>query len=243
GNAQWAFKDFGTPLRPENDIPYMNQKGLVDRNGKPKDAYYVFKSYWAKEPFAYIESHTWTERQGPKGLARNISVFSNCEEVTLLHNGTDLGTKTKDITNFPASGLTWDVQFAAGSNSLVATGKDSNGNMVNDTLTVNYRFTKNSSVKSLTLSANKLKNGNYLITAIAEDENGLRCLDYEEKVYFQCLEGGESLKNKGTPTGSEIIGMANGKASIEIIPDDTNTDLKVTVLNQNFKGTYLTIKK
>ncbi|MEL7144919.1 MAG: glycoside hydrolase family 2 TIM barrel-domain containing protein, partial [Bacteroidota bacterium] len=27
GNAQWAFKDFGTPLRPENDIPYMNQKG------------------------------------------------------------------------------------------------------------------------------------------------------------------------------------------------------------------------
>ncbi|MEM0993999.1 MAG: glycoside hydrolase family 2 TIM barrel-domain containing protein, partial [Bacteroidota bacterium] len=28
GNAQWAFKDFGTPLRPENAIPYINQKGL-----------------------------------------------------------------------------------------------------------------------------------------------------------------------------------------------------------------------
>ena len=23
GNAQWAFKDFGTPLRPENPIPYI----------------------------------------------------------------------------------------------------------------------------------------------------------------------------------------------------------------------------
>lgn len=54
GNAQWAFKDFGTPLRPENAIPFVNQKGLVDRAGNPKDAYYVFKSYWAKQPFAYI---------------------------------------------------------------------------------------------------------------------------------------------------------------------------------------------
>ncbi len=68
GNVQWAFKDFATPLRPENDIPYMNQKGLVDRNGNPKDAYYVFKSYWSDVPFTYIESHTWTERQGPKTL-------------------------------------------------------------------------------------------------------------------------------------------------------------------------------
>ena len=50
GNIQWAFKDFGTPLRPENAIPYMNQKGLVDRNGNKKDAFYVFKSYWSK-PF------------------------------------------------------------------------------------------------------------------------------------------------------------------------------------------------
>src|SRR5215469_14522407 len=39
GSAQWAFKDFGTPLRPENPIPYVNQKGLVDRDGRPKDAY------------------------------------------------------------------------------------------------------------------------------------------------------------------------------------------------------------
>ena len=79
GNAQWAFKDFGTPLRPENAIPYINQKGLVDRNNNPKDAFYVFKSYWNDTtPFAYIESHTWTERQGPKGLKRAVSVYSNC---------------------------------------------------------------------------------------------------------------------------------------------------------------------
>ena len=58
GNAQWAFKDFGTPLRPENPIPYVNQKGLVDRSGKPKDAYYVFASYWKTEPFCYCLLYT-----------------------------------------------------------------------------------------------------------------------------------------------------------------------------------------
>ncbi len=243
GNAQWAFKDFGTPLRPENDIPYMNQKGLVDRAGKPKDSYYVFKSYWAKEPFAYIESHTWTERQGPRDLARTINVFSNCKEVTLFHNGKSLGAKTKDITKFPASGLTWDINFSEGSNELIAKAKHDNGTMVADTLTVNYRFTKNEGAKGLTLSAKKLSNGNYLVTAVAIDANGLRCLDYEDKVYFQTLEGGQSLRNQGTPTGSEIIGMANGKAFIELKPDNTQNGIKVMVLNQNFKGTYLTINK
>src|SRR5579859_6092768 len=45
GFAQWSFKDFGTPLRPENPIPYVNQKGLLDRAGRPKDAYHLFRSY------------------------------------------------------------------------------------------------------------------------------------------------------------------------------------------------------
>ncbi|MBS9462903.1 DUF4982 domain-containing protein [Flagellimonas sp. 389] len=243
GNAQWAFKDFGTPLRPENDIPYINQKGLVDRDGNPKDAFYVFKSYWGKEPFVYIESHTWTERQGPENVARNVCVYSNCTDVTLFQNGKSLGAKNRDINMFPASGLNWDVKFKEGFNILIAKAKDEAGNMVSDTIRVNYRYKRNDSAKGLKLTSQKTENGNYLVTAIAVDKDGLRCLDYEDKVYFQCLEGGMLSKNQGTPLGSEIIGMANGKASIELIPDETLMDLKIMVLNQNFKGTYLTIKK
>lgn len=242
GNAQWAFKDFGTPLRPENDIPYMNQKGLVDRNGKPKDAYYVFKSYWSNDPFVYIESKTWTERQGPEGKKRNLSVFSNCDEVQLTHNGIDLGKKKKDISKFPASGLTWDIDFSEGKNELIARGTTVNGT-VSDTLQVNYRYQKNGSAKSLELAYTLMKNGNYLLTATAVDAKGLRCLDYEDKVYFQCLEGGRLLENQGTPTGSSIIGMANGQASVEVIPFIADQTIKAMVLNQNFKGTYVTIDK
>ena len=241
GNAQWAFKDFATPLRPENDIPYMNQKGLMDREGNPKDAYYVFKSYWSDDPFVYIESHTWTQRQGPEGLARTVSVFSNIKEVELFHNGRSLGVKKKDINKFPASGLTWDVQFKEGENKLRAVGISSDKK--SDSITVDYRYQKNGAPEALELSYKTLENGNYLVTATVVDENGLRCLDYEKKVYFQCLEGGRALKNMGTYTGSDIISMSNGKASIEIIPKKDASFTTVSVLNQSFKGSFLKIPR
>ncbi len=241
GNIQWAFKDFGTPLRPENAIPYMNQKGLVDRAGNKKDAFYVFKSYWSREPFTYIESHTWTERQGPKGLARDISVYSNCPEVELSLNGRSLGTKKRDTKAFPAAGLNWNLQFKEGENTLISKGKTADGKTVSDILVINYRYSKNGKAKGLKLSYKELENGNYLVTAIAHDSKGNRCLDYENRVYFQCLSGGETMKSLGTPTGSESIQMANGKASIEVKRNSKNRPLEMMVLNQSFKGTYLTI--
>ncbi|XCF07491.1 glycoside hydrolase family 2 TIM barrel-domain containing protein [Tamlana crocina] len=241
GNVQWAFKDFGTPLRPENAMPYINQKGLVDRNGRPKDAFYVFKSYWSKTPFAYIESHTWTERQGPKGKVRTISVYSNCSEVELFLNGKSLGVKKRDVKVFPAAGLNWELHFVEGANELVAIGKTETSKTVKDILKVNYRYEKNGKAKALKLTYNLLENGNYLVTATAIDNNGLQCLDYDERVYFQCLNGGELIKSLGTPTGSEIIEMANGKASIEVVRYSKEKALEVMVLNQSFKGTYLTV--
>jgi beta-galactosidase len=242
GNAQWIFKDFGTPLRPENAIPYVNQKGLMDREGNPKDAYYVFKSYWAKEPFVYIESKTWTVRNGPEGLARNVCVFSNMEEVSLKLNGQDLGTKTKDLTKYPATGLNWDVPFEEGRNELVATGY-SDGNPVRfDTLQVKYWFSPNGKPEELTLSFEKLENGNYLVTTTAVDKNGRRCIDYQDRVYFQCLGGGIALKNLGTPTGSDVIELADGQASIQVIPHKDVDKVVMMVLNQSFKGTFLEIE-
>ena len=87
----------------------------------------------------------------------------------------------------------------------------------------------------------KLENGNILVTATARDKDGLRALDFENRVYYQCLSGGETKKSMGTPTGSEAIEMANGKASIEVTRYSENIPLKIMVLSQDFKGTYLTI--
>jgi beta-galactosidase len=221
----------------------MNQKGLVDRNGNPKDAYYVFKSYWSEKPSVYIESHTWTERQGAKDLARVLNVFSNCPKVEFFQNGISLGEKTRNIKAYPACGLTWEVNFTEGKNNLVAIGTTKEGKKVTDTIDVNYRFTKNEPAIGLKMTGEKLKNGNYLFTAIAVDKNNLRCLDFEDRVYFQCLSGGQTLKNQGTPTGSESIKMANGQAAIEVIPDSKSESIIMNVLSQNFKGEYVEVKK
>jgi beta-galactosidase len=238
GNAQWAFKDFGTPLRPENAIPYLNQKGLVDRAGKPKDAYYVFKSYWSKDPFTYIESHTWTERRGPKGKARALSVFSNCEQVELFNNQNSLGTKRRQPGNFPASGLTWDVQFTKGKNHLLARGMTDGKVVASDTMTVNYDYTPSGKPDHIQLTYRTLPNGHYLIEAFMLDKQNARVLDYEKHLYFSKDGAGELLKNYGTPTRSQVIQMANGYAAIELIPAKSGKAI-IEARNQDFKGSYL----
>ena len=149
--------------------------------------------------------------------------------------------KNRDITKFPASGLTWDINFEEGDNELVAIGFKKGADKVSDTLAVKYRYKKNGTAKALKLEYSKLDNGHLLVTATAIDKNGLRCLDYEERVYFQCLSGGHTLKNQGTPNGTSAIRMSNGKASIEVIPNTDKQDIVLTVLNQSFKGTYLKI--
>ncbi|OAV43131.1 glycoside hydrolase family 2 TIM barrel-domain containing protein [Lewinella sp. 4G2] len=240
GNAQWAFKDFGTPLRPQNAIPYVNQKGLVDRAGKPKDAFYVYKSYWGKEPFAYIESHTWTHRRGPKGKLRNIAVFSNCDEVELLHDGKALGRKTRDITQAPACGLNWDVNFKEGANKLVARAYKDGNLIATDEMTVSYDYQQPGDPDRVHLEHKSLDNGNLLVEATMRDKNGLRVYDYEQELYFTLDGQGELLKHYGTPTRSNIIQMANGYAAIELTPAEFGRAI-IEARNQDFKGSYLVI--
>lgn len=244
GNAQWAVKDFGTPLRPENSIPYVNQKGIFDRDGKPKDAYYVFKSYWTRgddhEPFVYIESPTWTERQGPEGIMRNLSVFTNCDEVVLIFNGTDLGKKTWNIDEFPACGLNWDLKFEEGDNQLLAKAYRNGQQVAEHKLIINYRYDQNQQPERFYITSEVQKNGMVLVTATARDKNGFRCLDYEEPVYFYHAGDGKLIVNQGTPTGSSIIEMANGQASILLKPVPGGSCV-IEARNQDFKGDYLMI--
>lgn len=242
GSAQWIFRDFTTPLRPENPIPYVNEKGLVDMNNNRKDAYYVFKSYWTKSPaFCYIESHTWTERNGGKNEKKEINVFSNCEEVELFVNGISQGKLKKDLNKFPACGLSWKSIFNEGKNNIKAIGYSENKIVTLDSIEINYITKKIGKPNELILSSERLQNGNYLITALAIDNSGNHCVDYNDRVYFSSLSGGILIDNLGTTTGSSVIQMSNGKAQIVFkhIPD---YDGIIEVRNQDFKGTYLTIK-
>ena len=244
GNAQWAFKDFGTPLRPENDLPYVNQKGLVTRDGTPKDAYYVFKSVWTSpeagdEPMCWIESHTWTERSGPAGETLPVSVYCNTEAARLSLDGRDLGVRQRDPEAFPAAGLTWDVPFEVGANTLVVVGMEGGTEAARDTLVVTYHDTPAGTPDEIVLTTEPMANGNLLVVATMRDADGRRVLDYEDDLYFSLDGAGELLVGWGTPTRSQRVAFANGRAAIEMVPGDGPA--VVSALNQDFKGSYLAI--
>jgi beta-galactosidase len=245
GNAQWALKDFATPLRPENPIPYINQKGVLDREGRPKEAYWVFKSYWT-EPvgnaaFCRIYGHSWTHRYGEANTPRAVRVYCNTPSAKLIHNGVDLGTRQRNIAQFPAAGLVWDVKFAAGANTLEATGYVNNAAVAHDQLTIDYRIGGHGALDDITLTATPRKDGLVLIEALAIDAQGRRVLDSAERVHFSVDVAGTLLTNYGVPDKSAVIEMANGRATILYRPDAGRAGI-VGVISQNFRGRYISVQ-
>src|ERR1700744_3509606 len=118
GSAQWIFKDFASPLRGDNGIPRINQKGVVERDLTLKESYYVFQSWWTQKPMAHIYGHSWPTRWGREAQTRTVLVYSNCPHAELYLNGKSLGARTRNSQDFPAAGLRWEVVFARGANHL-----------------------------------------------------------------------------------------------------------------------------
>lgn len=239
GNAQWAFKDFGTPLRPENPLPYMNMKGLVDREGNKKDAYHVFASYWSSEPVCWIESNTWTHRNGPKE-GRDVTVYCNTDEAELFHDGESMGKKAKQAGVVPAGGLVWKVPFNNGENQLRVVGFNNGEAVVSDDHQVTYLIGKYGKFDHVKLTATPLEGDRYLIEAEANDKNGNRVLSYSERANFYNIgDQGTLLENYGSPRKSSVIEMATGYAAIEFIAGEKPSTIEFRT--QNIKGVYVKV--
>ena len=206
GSAFWAFKDFCTPLRPNNPIPYVNQKGVCQRDGTPKESYYVFQSYWAKQPMLHIYGHTWPIRWGKEGELKEVLVYSNESEVELFVNGVSYGKKTRCVTDYPAQGFHWHVPFKAGTNHIRAVSAH-----LTDDVTCEYQTTKWGVPAQIRLSY-----ANGLVIAQICDEQGVPCLDSKDWVEFSLVGDGVLHQNEGTCTGSNRIQAANGRASIRV---------------------------
>ena len=89
---QWNCFDFAADARNEGGVKGRNNKGLItyDRKTK-KDAFYVYKAWWNPEPMVFVSGGRFVNR-GPDA-ERNVIVYTNCDEVTLVVNGKDVATK------------------------------------------------------------------------------------------------------------------------------------------------------
>ena len=87
----WNMFDFAADARNEGGIQGRNDKGLVtyDRSLK-KDAFFIYKAYWTVDPMVYIAGRRWVDRAPEE---RSITVYTNCDEVTLVVNGIEVETK------------------------------------------------------------------------------------------------------------------------------------------------------
>jgi len=215
GSAQWIFKDFATPLRPENPVPRVNEKGVVERDGTPKESYYVFQSYWAEQPMIHLYGHTWPVRWGKAGEEKLVKVFSNCREVELFVNGKSAGVKQRNAADFPAAGLRWLVKFSEGTNTLRAVGRRDRVEL-SDAITVEYQTARWSAPAKLTLAEMARSNNIVTIQARVFDSNGVPCLDAANMVRFGLTGDGRLIDNLGTSTGSRMVGLYNGRAQISL---------------------------
>lgn len=215
GAAFWTFKDFSTPIRPENPIPYVNQKGVVERDQTPKESYYVFQSYWASTPMARIYSHSWPVRWGDEGEPKMVKVYSNCPQAELFLNGASMGVKKRDSQDFPAAGLRWNVVFKKGENHLKVLAKK--GKMeVTDEVSFNYQTDKWG--KPFKMMLEKIAQDGAVATIQAKflDKKGVLCLDAKNYIEFFAAGDGELIENLGTSSGSRLVQAYNGRAIIRV---------------------------
>ena len=237
GTAYWPFKDFSTPVRPENPVPYVNQKGVVERDFEKKEGFYVFQSYWTDKPMARIYGHTWPVRWGDEGQNRLVKVYSNCPEAELFLNGKSLGVKKRDSQNYPAAGLRWNVAFQTGTNDLKVVAKKGKIE-VTDQIEVQYQTEKWQAPARLELSLVGQSSGCSQLEVVAYDENGVRCLDAKNMVRFQLAGDGRLIDNLGTSRGSRQVQLYNGRALIDV---EQTGECVVSVKSAGLKTAFVTL--
>ncbi len=215
GAAQWIFKDFASPLRDENGIPRINQKGVVERDLTKKESYYLFQSYWTEKPMVHIYGHTWPVRWGNAGETRPVHVYSNCDRAELFLNGKSLGIKRRDSQDFPSAGLRWDVAFAPGPNRLRAVASKGE-TTVADEIDLAYETVPWGKPAELRLKEHSRSAGAVTVAATLHDANGRLCLDAAHEVRFSLAGDGRLIDNLGTTRGSRELQLANGRAQISV---------------------------
>lgn len=212
GSAFWTFKDFSTPLRPQNPIPYVNQKGVVERDGTPKESYYVFQSYWSRKPMIHIYGHSVPTRWGAAGEEKEVWVYSNCSQVELFVNGKSQGVHKRNVQDFPAAGFHWNVVLREGANELKAVGDMH----LEDVIRQDYQVGKWGTPHHIQMTSHLLDDGMILVEAQLEDAKGMKCLDATDVFRFEAIGDVDLVANQGTSTGSQVIQASNGRARIKL---------------------------
>ncbi|WP_294479706.1 glycoside hydrolase family 2 protein [uncultured Bacteroides sp.] len=130
----WNMFDFAVPTRVGGCIPARNMKGMVtfDRKVK-KDAYFLYKANWSKDPVLYL-----TERRNMEREKKNtkVTVYSNLGTPRVYLNGKELTDIKQGYTKIHY--IFDNVTLQNGKNILKAIATTSDGKQYEDEIVWNY---------------------------------------------------------------------------------------------------------
>jgi hypothetical protein len=93
GQFLWSGTDYIGEPTPYNVFPVKSSFcGAVDTAGCPKDAYWLFRSQWTKDPMVHLVPMNWTDHEpGPV----QVWAYANVDTVELFLNGQSLGVRRR----------------------------------------------------------------------------------------------------------------------------------------------------
>ncbi len=188
GSFMWTGFDYRGEPWPLTRSQFSSQFGVMDLCGMEKPLFYYFRSWWTKEPVLKIAPH-WNYKTGD--VAR-ITVYTNCEKVTLFVNGTAIGTKPVETYGMAV----WDVPYEPG---VISAEGEKDGKR--------YRDEIHTAGKTEKISASVVLKGE------TEDSISiveLKGIDADGRMNPLATEKAEISLPSGT-----IIGVGNGDASDE----------------------------
>ena len=95
GEFLWSGTDYIGEPTPYNVFPVKSSFfGAVDTAGFPKDAYWLFRSQWTKDPMVHLLPMNWTDHE--PGEPVQVWAYANVDTVELFLNGHSLGVRRFD---------------------------------------------------------------------------------------------------------------------------------------------------
>jgi beta-galactosidase len=131
GGYVWNMFDFGSASRKEGGEIGKNLKGLVTLDRKlKKDAFYLYKAYWSKEPVVHIAGRRFVNRHQE---LNDIVVLSNLSDVRIYVDDQLIG----NIQSDDAVKVLKDVELSLGRHTISVEGIDEFGVVYTDAIQLN----------------------------------------------------------------------------------------------------------
>lgn len=233
GVYQWI----GIDHRGECIWPTLSShSGAVDMFLQKKDAFYQNKSLWSDKPMVHILPH-WNFK-GFENEIIDVHVYTNCDELELIHNGVSLGKKKIEKYSHGE----WKVTYVPG--ELTAVGYINGAEKTRDTVKTSDRPAK----LVLRLENEAKFNGEdvAVFTCFCVDKDGVEVPDAEPTVTFTSNNSGFVLG-----TGSDIADhnpphirtrkMYAGKISVAVRLNKTDKPLKLYAVNSELGTAVFTL--